>query len=441
MKNLGEFSHVALALVNEWSENINQNKLSFMDIEQEITSFINKIGHLLLENVLNNLQEPVTENQLMVEGSRAIYKQNSNLRFKDRFGEIQAISRRGYYIPEKQQSYYPLDEKLGMDKCKKNSPLLTYLMAFFGGCDPYETSAKKLSAALGFPISGTSVQNNTEHTGEQLEHNPLNVIPLQKQSIESELMIVEIDGTMSPRIEEKDGITGTESKKLPTEYKECNVVVIEKQDKQKNQLDRWVGAHYGNRDSFCTYAGNTGIKMGFLQAEQVVFVVDGAKHNWDIQQTSFPGSIGILDYYHAMEHLAAYCEDFKDHKKGKESFEKWQSMIYEGQILQVIEEMNQLLFKKTKTPSESVKHINYFEKNKDRMEYDIYRNKGFPIGSGLVEGQCKLVVGKRFKRNGMRWKKADNEAVLDVRLAILNDQLDRFFQPNPKEFCAVSGFY
>ena len=29
--------------------------------------------------------------------------------------------------------------------------------------------------------------------------------------------------------------------------------------------------------------------------------------------------------------------------------------------------------------------LNYFQKNISRMEYDIYREQGFPIGSGLVD--------------------------------------------------------
>ncbi len=72
------------------------------------------------------------------------------------------------------------------------------------------------------------------------------------------------------------------------------------------------------------------------------------------------------------------------------------------------------------------------------MQYQEYRAKGYPIGSGLVEGQCKLVVGKRFKGNGMRWKKADNMAVLDDRLAVLNNTLDTYFVPKPREFQIAS---
>ena len=33
----------------------------------------------------------------------------------------------------------------------------------------------------------------------------------------------------------------------------------------------------------------------------MVFPADGAHHNWDMQATNFPESVGILDFYHASE--------------------------------------------------------------------------------------------------------------------------------------------
>jgi len=51
-------------------------------------------------------------------------------------------------------------------------------------------------------------------------------------------MIVEIDGTTSPQIKEIEGITARESLKQPTEYKECNVVVIEKLATKNNHTMR-----------------------------------------------------------------------------------------------------------------------------------------------------------------------------------------------------------
>ena len=37
------------------------------------------------------------------------------------------------------------------------------------------------------------------------------------------------------------------------------------------------------------------------------------------------------------------------------------------------------------------------------MNYKQHKNKGFPIGSGQVEGMNKAVIGKRMKQSGMQW--------------------------------------
>ncbi len=439
MKKLGEFLHIAEALVNELAEHLNEDRKSLFEVEQEIVAFINRIGNLILSQVIEQVEEPTQENTVWVAGKKAVYKQMENLRIRNRFGEEIVKKRRTYYFPEEGEGYYPLDEKLGMNMCTRFSPLMTYLLSFFGGCEAYGQAAKQVSEALGFPVSSTAIQNNTEKTGKRLSHHPFRSIPDEKQNESCDVMVVEIDGTMSPRIREEAGVTGRESLKQPTEYKECNVIAIEKQ-RDGRRIDRWVGAQYGKRAEFDRYVGRTGIKMGQLQAEEVVFIADGAKHNWEIQQTNFPGSVGILDFFHALEHLGAFCDLYTNPQEGKQAYARWRSMLYNGRILQVIEDMKVVAYSKISEPEEAVKHINYFQNNRNRMEYDIYRANGYPIGSGLVEGQCKLVVNRRFKGNGMRWKAADNDAVLDVRLAILNNTLDNSFTPNPRKFSLVSGF-
>lgn len=301
------------------------------------------------------------------------------------------------------------------------------------------TGAQKLSDVCGFSVSATAVQKNTERTGKALEHHPLKAIPAKKQSQKCEVMIVEVDGTMSPQIREVAGVQGRESLKEPTEYKECNLISIEKRFRS-GTCDRWIGAQYGERKFFEPHAGHCGIKMGQLLAKEVVFIADGARHYWEIQASNYPGSIGILDFYHVLEHLSGFCELFHNEKAGKQAYAKWRSMLYEGEILQVLVEMKNACEIKVSDRHQAVGHINYFQKNKNKMHYDQYRDKGYPIGSGLVEGKSKLAVNRRFKANGMRWKRADNEAVLEVRLAILNDTLPIYFKPKLREFSLVSGF-
>ncbi len=359
-----------------------------------------------------------------------------NLAFMNRFGEKITRRRRRYAIEGESKGYYPLDEKLGLDQCGYFSPLMTYLIAFFGGCEAYVPAANRLSKALGFALSSTAVQNNTEMTGRRIEHHPYKAIPGKKQSEACDLMVVQIDGTMSPQIHEEEGVTGRESLKQPTEYKECNVVAIEKSSETTERSDRWVGAQYGSRDVFENYVRQTALKMGHLLAKDVVFLADGAKHNWEIQKTNFPDATPILDFYHALEHLGDFCSLIP--KEQAHSYAKWRDMLWEGEIYQVLEEMKESRDSDIKNRDEAQKHINYFQNNKSRMQYQEYKARGYPIGSGLVEGQCKLVVGKRFKGNGMRWKKADNKAVLDDRLAVLNNTLDRYFVPKPREIQIAS---
>ena len=59
-----------------------------------------------------------------------------------------------------------------------------------------------------------------------------------------------------------------------------------------------------------------------------------------------------------------------------------------------------------------------------RMRYGYFRRKGYFIGSGVTESSCKHLVGTRLKRAGMNWDKQQAQAILQLRLARLNDRWD-----------------
>jgi len=46
----------------------------------------------------------------------------------------------------------------------------------------------------------------------------------------------------------------------------------------------------------------------------------------------------------------------------------------------------------------------YFRPHATHMDYPERRAAGQSIGSGLVEGACKQVVGRRLKQTGARWR-------------------------------------
>ena len=75
--------------------------------------------------------------------------------------------------------------------------------------------------------------------------------------------------------------------------------------------------------------------------------------------------------------------------------------------------------------------IRYILSNEEQMRYDVFRAKGYDIGSGAVEGACKHVVGKRLKQSGMICSRTGSSATLALRIAWLNDKWEQLWQTKP----------
>jgi len=72
--------------------------------------------------------------------------------------------------------------------------------------------------------------------------------------------------------------------------------------------------------------------------------------------------------------------------------------------------------------------INYLKPNVDGLWYRQRLARGLPIGSGLIEGACKTVVGKRLKHGGARWHVPRVENVAALRCLLYSNEWDAFWQ-------------
>ena len=62
----------------------------------------------------------------------------------------------------------------------------------------------------------------------------------------------------------------------------------------------------------------------------------------------------------------------------------------------------------------------YLAKRRKLMDYARYRRQGLPIGSGVTEAGCKVLVSQRLKRSGMGWKRPGGQVVLTLRCVWLS---------------------
>ena len=162
---LQEFVAQSSELVNELSEAIENQQIGLKEVEEKILQFINRIGDLMVQEVVEGVSEPIRENRVWVKDEEAVFDQVRSLRFRNRFGGITERARRCYKYLHRKGGYYPLDELVGVDKCGGFSPFLTFLQVLSGATRPFEESAELQSKVLGFAISSTAVQWNTEHVG------------------------------------------------------------------------------------------------------------------------------------------------------------------------------------------------------------------------------------------------------------------------------------
>jgi hypothetical protein len=158
-----------------------------------------------------------------------------------------------------------------------------------------------------------------------------------------------------------------------------------------------------------------------------VGIADGAADNWTFLESHVKEQ--VLDFFHACEYLSkASKAAFKKSEEGKAWYDKVRQMLKkeeDGAAL-VLKEMEDLLKKRTAyfvhstsmkaSKREDVeKSITYFRNHQHQMDYCRYRKEKWPIGSGVIEAACKVVIKQRLCNSGMKWTNNGARPVLALR--------------------------
>lgn len=167
-------------------------------------------------------------------------------------------------------------------------------------------------------------------------------------------------------------------------------------------------------------------RMGAHRAEAVAFVGDGAPCLWAMAREVLPpNTVLIQDYWHVCEHLsrAAALIHPTDAQRAAQVAGELKSLLWNGQIQEIL---NRLAQSSKGLRGERRKglerEIGYLETGRERMDYPRYREGGWLVGSGAVEGTCKHLVKERYNVTGARWKRTNIPYVLALRLSIFNEE-------------------
>jgi hypothetical protein len=420
-----------------FAQNNKEKDANYMEVE--IFQRLLIIGKTLMEIYIDSVGTGDQGKHL--EASNGIFYTNEGLReiiHTTLFGEVPI--ERAYYRKVLEQGLFPLDENINLPE-RTYSYLLKRFTLGVAVNESYAEARKYMFDLFGIKIPESSIQITSHESAVYFEEYYRNKKTLPVN--DGELTVVLADGKGIPikgegSSEKKKRLGRGEkngSKKMAlvgTVYNvEPNFNRKEEDFKPKNkkiwafleQKERTMDLLRDDVDKRLSNASQQG---------DTLFIADGARGLWALKEKYFSEAVEILDWYHMTEYLwkAVYVFFKEGSSEAKEWVEKMEEKMIKGNVSEVIKgiririSINNIKGKKL-TVLENV--ADYFENNKERMRYDEYVRKGYPIGSGNVESACRYLVKDRMEKTGMRWKFKGAQAILSLRALYLNGDLSDYW--------------
>lgn len=211
-------------------------------------------------------------------------------------------------------------------------------------------------------------------------------------------------------------------------WKQMRVGCVYWQDEQERWHKRII---WGQEDDFLSFGASLyrlACRCGYREAEERIFAADGGEWCWTIHQNYFGDAVGVLDWYHASEHVWACGKTLQP-----EDADAWVNQALERMREGGGERLLNWLLSQRRSLRGKKRHavdqlINYVQPRLDRMHYPGYRSRDWQIGTGMIESTAKQLVGLRLKGPGMHWCPHGATAMTALRAQDLNGHWHQFWR-------------
>ena len=300
---------------------------------------------------------------------------------------------------------YALDDRLGV--IGSRSPMAERLICLAGASWSFDGAAEHLREFCGLAISDNSIRAVCQQHGSTMsrwQHSePEAVRPFREADGDIEFTT---DGTsvnttagwremkLAIFSKRQRGESATpeqwDKRSLPAPHVRLAFAAIERSERFGSRWKQWSR------------------RLGILDASNITVLADGAKWIWEEQLNHLRGAEGVLDIFHALEHIAetARCV----YGEGTDEASQWLAegrtvLLSEGfgGIERQIRETRQRVRSPRKRQSLDDLH-GYLSNHAEHLHYSERLAQGRAIGSGQVEGACKNLIGRRLKQTGARWR-------------------------------------
>ena len=378
---------------------------SMLQNEEEIQKSLNKGGVLLTGEALkrfDNDGSPIKVGDVRFTSKGLISKF-----YQTPFGEVE-IERHVYQTSKGGSTYCPLDHNARI--VTTSTPRFAKIIASKYADSSSGRVVTDLKDSNGREVAKSYIQNVADavaSVAQLKEETWTHDLPEMEKPVKT--ISIGMDGTCMPIVD--DG------------YREAMVGTIGFFDRSGERMHTiYLGAipEYGKEDFLNRFENEISKVKDQYPKVKYVGVADGAACNWTFLSKHTDEQ--ILDFWHATEYLAK-AADVIFNKKGQsgirrawldDSCHKLKHNV--GAASRLLHEMQSYLSGAKGSNKEKLQaSVTYFDNQIARMKYARSVESNLPIGSGITEAACKVIIKQRLCCSGMKWKDNGAADVLSLR--------------------------
>ena len=334
------------------------------------------------------------------------------------------------------EGIYPLDDYLGItDIPFKMTPRLMSAVAKEAVmASSYNRAAKTIRERYGFTISSDTVRLVTNHVGQMVfdDDTARAELALQQHNAkfdrrtihksENDILYLEMDGAHVNTRVKVDGSSWTECKIAIAFLSEDLHEWVSKEGELKRSITkkRLIG-YVGNCHVFKKYVLCMMERYDYKRRNTIVVISDGADWIHKIILELFPNAIHILDLCHVKEHIGDYGKGIIE---DKDEASKWIDECISLVVSADLEGVENMLAPYKNKAVNGTNLLNYITGHWECMNYPLYKEKGYFLGSGASESANKYTMQNRMKLQGMRWTRTSAQLMLSLKAKLESDSWD-----------------
>ncbi len=370
--------------------------------------------------------------------------------FECKFGTITLVRSRGY-CKRCRKWRFPADTALGLEETAGYSPRVQEMAALLASKMPVSEASAVLEHLTGVKLPRATLDREARRQGERArklrrqadeQACGASLKPVQAELVlEPYQMIIQLDAW---NIRERDDWGKTQGLRQSGREPERWHWVYTGTCFRLDHRGKTAGGRpvISERGFVATREGMDGLReqlhaealrRGLGQAAGVLVIGDGAVWIWRLADDRFKDARQRLDFYHAVQHLAAVGRALfgEDQAKLKGWLRPLAQQLKNQSAIKVVERLEEILAGMPAGAAVKAvqKEVNYFHEHQNRMDYRAGRRRGEPIGSGAIESTCRQTQC-RFKRPGQYWSQQGDEALLCLETFWRNGRWHLLFPHN-----------